>query len=84
MQDLKDNLKDKRNSLRVSKTAKEYLLKDGSHREWGARPLRRAIQNEIENKISNLFIKGKFKENALITVKSEKNKLLFKQFLKNK
>mgnify|MGYP001364178943 CR=1 FL=1 len=40
--------------------------------------------NEIENKISNLFIKGKFKENALITVKSEKNKLLFKQFLKNK
>ena len=32
MQDLKDNLKDKRNSLRVSKTAKEYLLKDGSHR----------------------------------------------------
>ena len=84
MQDLKDNLKDKGNSLRLSKTAKEYLLKDGSHREWGARPLRRAIQNEIENKISNLFIKGKFKENALITVKSEKNKLLFTQFLKNK
>tara|TARA_Y100000996_G_scaffold11439_1_gene9269 strand:+ start:185 stop:2182 length:1998 start_codon:yes stop_codon:yes gene_type:complete len=84
MQDLKGNLKDKGNSLRLSKTAKEYLLKDGSHREWGARPLRRAIQNEIENKISNLFIKGKFKENALITVKSEKNKLLFTQFLKNK
>tara|TARA_Y100000768_G_scaffold368863_1_gene333238 strand:- start:4249 stop:6234 length:1986 start_codon:yes stop_codon:yes gene_type:complete len=82
MQDLKDNLKDKGNSLRLSKTAKEYLLKDGSHRDWGARPLRRAIQNEIENKISNLFIKGKFKENALITVKSVNNKLIFKQFLK--
>ena len=38
--------------------------------------------NEIENKISNLFIKGKFKENGLITVKSVKDKLAFKQFLK--
>ena len=82
LNDLKYNLSEKGNSLRVSKTAKEFLIKDGSHREWGARPLRRAIQNEIENKISNLFIKGKFKENGLITVKSVKDKLAFKQFLK--
>ncbi len=82
MQDLKSNLFEKGNSLRISKTAKEFLLKDGAHREWGARPLRRSIQNEIENKISNRFIRGTFKENALITIKSVKNRLVFKQFPK--
>jgi len=82
LNDLRRNLLDKGNSLRFSKTAKEFLIRDGSHREWGARPLRRAIQNEVENKISNLFIKGTFKEDALITVKSAKDKLIFKQFLK--
>ena len=80
--DLKKNLVEKNNSLRVSRTAKEYLLRDGSHREWGARPLRRLIQNEIENKISNKFIKGTFKHNCLISVKSKNNKLIFTQFPK--
>ena len=35
-----------------NKSAKKILLQDGSHREWGARPLRRIIQNKIENEIS--------------------------------
>jgi ATP-dependent Clp protease ATP-binding subunit ClpC len=83
LNDLKNNLHEKNNSLRVSKTAKEFLLRDGSHRDWGARPLRRIIQNEIENKISNGFIKGVFKDcKGLITIKSKKNKLVFKQFKK--
>ena len=83
LNDLKNNLSEKNNSLRVSKTAKEYLLRDGAHREWGARPLRRLIQNEIENKISNGFIKGLFKDcKGLITIKSKNNKLVFKQFRK--
>ncbi|MAV64046.1 MAG: Clp protease ClpC [Candidatus Marinimicrobia bacterium] len=82
LSDLKNNLLERNNVLRFSKTAKEYLLKDGSHREWGARPLRRLIQNEIENVISNKFIKGVFKDNKLITVKSKNNKLIFSQFSK--
>tara|TARA_B100000427_G_scaffold93918_1_gene77517 strand:- start:175 stop:630 length:456 start_codon:yes stop_codon:yes gene_type:complete len=83
LNDLKNNLSEKNNSLRVSKTAKEYLLRDGAHREWGARPLRRLIQNEIENRISNGFIKGLFKDcKGLITIKSKNNKLVFKQFRK--
>ena len=82
LMDLKKNLVEKNNSLRVSRTAKEYLLRDGSHREWGARPLRRLIQNEIENKISNKFIKGTFKHDCLISVKSKNNKLVFTQFPK--
>jgi len=84
LSDLKNNLSEKNNTLRVSRTAKEYLLRDGSHRDWGARPLRRLIQNEIENQISNRFIKGTFKNNCLISVKTKSNNLVFTQFKKNK
>ena len=82
LRDLKNNLNEKNNSFRISKTAKEYLIRDGSHREWGARPLRRLIQNAIENKISNKFIKGVFRENALITIKAKSDRLIFSQFKK--
>ena len=30
---------------KAKKSAKESLIRDGAHREWGARPLRRMIQN---------------------------------------
>ena len=80
--DLKNNLAERNNSLRISQTAKDYLLRDGAHREWGARPLRRLIQNDIENTVSNKFIEGKFKDNCLISIKAKKNKLVFTQFKK--
>ena len=62
LKDLHSNLTQKNNKLKVTKTAKDILIQDGSHREWGARPLRRTIQNEIENVISSKFLNGEFKE----------------------
>ena len=80
--DLRKNLEKKNNILRVSKSAKEILIRDGSHREWGARPLRRMIQNEIENEISTKFLTGEFIENGIITVKSKNKQLNFSQDIK--
>ena len=80
--DLKMNLLKKNNTLKVTKSAKEILIRDGSHREWGARPLRRMIQSEIENQISSKFLSGEFKEDAIITVKSKNKSLEFSQTLK--
>ena len=45
LNDLRLNLKNKNNNLNFYKTAKELLLIDTKHREWGARPLRRNIKN---------------------------------------
>ncbi len=84
LSDLTENLKKKNNSLIVTNTAKKALLADGSHREWGARPLRRLIQNEIENEIASLFLQGKFHNDATITVKAKSNKLIFTQKSKSK
>jgi ATP-dependent Clp protease ATP-binding subunit ClpC len=80
--DLRENLEKKNNTLRVTKSAKEILIRDGSDREWGARPLRRMIQNEIENEISTKFLTGEFAENGVITVKSKNKQLEFSQEIK--
>ena len=84
LKDLRENLDKKNNILRVTKSAKEDLIRDGSHREWGARPLRRMIQSQIENEISTRFLTGEFKENGIITVKSNNKKLEFSQEIKKK
>ena len=55
----------------VDEKAKEYLAKEGYSEEYGARPLRRLIQREIENKLSNMIIRKELKEDdsAEITAK---------------
>ena len=78
--DLKNNLKNKNVSLIISKTAKEFIIRNIDHREWGARPIRRAIQNHIENIIAEKFIKGEFSENGKISIKAKGNSLVFTQF----
>ena len=82
LRDLRANLKERNVNLRVSASAKNILLEDGSHIEWGARPIRRIIQNEIESKISLGFLNGAFKDNSLISISASKSKLQFKSNLK--
>jgi len=82
--DLRLNLKKQNNTLKITKSAKEALIREGLHREWGARPLRRMIQNKIENEISTLFLTGKLKENGVISIKTKNKKLIFEQQLKKK
>ena len=58
------------------------MLQDTEHREWGARPLRRNIQNLIENVISEKFISGKFKDQpGKILVSAKKGMFQFNQKL---
>ena len=77
LNDLRVNLKKKNISLRVNKSAKKILLQNGSHREWGARPLRRLIQNQIENILSIKYLNGDLKEGSSITINGKKTDLIF-------
>ena len=52
---------------------------DGKHREWGARPIRRLIQNLIETPISSKFLNKQFVDNGVITIKSNSKELIFTQ-----
>ncbi|WP_328707561.1 ATP-dependent Clp protease ATP-binding subunit [Streptomyces sp. GS7] len=44
--------------LRVTDAAKEWLANRGYQPEFGARPLRRTIQNELDNRLSNMLLDG--------------------------
>ena len=61
--------------LELTSQAKEFLIDKGYNPEFGARPLRRAIEHYIEDPLSELFLGGEFKgkNNVKIDVKDEDN-----------
>lgn len=65
----------KKIDLEVTEKAKDILVKEGFDQEYGARPMRRLIQREIENLISDKIISGEIKEGGKIVVDVEKGKL---------
>ena len=75
--DIIDNLKKKNVTISIRKPAKELLIQEGNHSEWGARPLRRVIQNRIENVIAGKYLINEFKENGKIIVSVKKGELIF-------
>jgi len=54
--------------LELSDAAKEFLIDKGYNPEFGARPLRRAIEHYIEDPLSESMLRGEFKEKNAIKV----------------
>jgi ATP-dependent Clp protease ATP-binding subunit ClpC len=54
--------------LQLSDRAKEFLIDKGYNPEFGARPLRRAIEHYIEDPLSESVLAGKFKGKNLIKI----------------
>jgi ATP-dependent Clp protease ATP-binding subunit ClpB len=75
---LTNNLKGKKIQLQVTKGAKEYLSEVGFDPQFGARPLKRAIQNLVENPLARMLIKGEIKEDMKVKLDKGKNGLAFK------
>ena len=74
--DLSTNLKEIGNyKLKISKAAKQIILKEGYDPKYGARPLKRTLERMIENKISELILKGELTEGGIINVKGAKGQL---------
>ena len=66
--------------LQLSDAAKEFVATKGYDVQFGARPLKRAIQNYIEDGICELLLEGKLQQGDTISVDKnpEKEELLFK------
>jgi ATP-dependent Clp protease ATP-binding subunit ClpC len=54
--------------LDVSQAAKEFLIDKGYNSEYGARPLRRAIEHYVEDPISESILRGAFKDTKCIRI----------------
>ena len=73
--DLIERLKEKRIHLEISKDAKCYLGKAGYSETFGARPLKRVIQNEVETRMAKLIVAGEVPEGSTVFVDSDGNSL---------
>ena len=81
--DLIDNLQKVDIKFRLYKSAKVYLAKKGYNPKYGARFLRRTIQNDLENPISEMLLKYNIDRGSKISVKMIKNKLVFNYKISN-
>lgn len=70
-------LKEKEIEIELSKDAKEWLGKNGYDPSFGARPLKRLIQREILDNLSEAILKGKIKNGQKVKVDLKGDKIIF-------
>lgn len=79
IQKVADRLKDRRINLEVSDEAVEFISEAGYDSQFGARPLKRAIQNYIENPLAKEILAGKYFEGDTIKAVKSKDGLSFEK-----
>ncbi|NRA73152.1 MAG: ATP-dependent chaperone ClpB [Rickettsiales bacterium] len=66
-------LRDKKLKLTITNSAKEWLAENGFDNTYGARPLKRLIQKDIQNTLAQMILSGEIKEDDNIKIDSDKN-----------
>jgi ATP-dependent Clp protease ATP-binding subunit ClpB len=74
---VKLRLASKEISLEVSDRAYEFLAKEGYNPQYGARPLKRVIQNKILNPIASLIISKQIMKGGVVSIDLKDNELVF-------
>lgn len=64
-------------TLTVTGAVKDYLAETGFDSKYGARPLRRAIQSRIEDKLANEILDGKIKRGDAVQVRIHNKEIYF-------
>ena len=71
--DLQTRLNDKAYTIELKDSAKTFLAEKGYSQDYGARPLRRAIQRYLEDSLSERFLNNEFKPGDIIQITHEKD-----------
>ena len=78
LKDLTDRCKKQMDiTLTVRDSVKNYIVDKAYEPKYGARPLRRKIQNEIEDQLAEEILDGKVKKGCNVVVTTKKNKIVF-------
>lgn len=75
-------LKNKEIDLEITDNAKHFILEHGTDLKYGARPLRRAIQKYIEDKISDMLLRNEVMPYQNLKIDCIDNKLTFEAYSK--
>jgi ATP-dependent Clp protease ATP-binding subunit ClpC len=74
---VRERLSSKEILLELSDDAYEYLAKEGHNPQYGARPLKRLIQNKILNQVASLIISKAIMKGGIVSVSVKSNELVF-------
>ena len=72
---LQQRLNDRHITLSLDDKAKNWLAENGYDEEFGARPLKRLIQQEVENKLALKLLDGEIKDNSEVVLTAGKDGL---------
>jgi len=74
---LEQRLSDRKMSLQISELALDFIAEVGYDPVYGARPLKRIIQRELETQIAKRILRGEFNNGDTINVDIENERLAF-------
>ena len=74
-----ERLKEYKLRIRATEEAKEWLSREGYDPEFGARPLRRVIQTEIEDRLSDAVLAGRFGEGDAVLIDVEDDGVILRK-----
>ena len=77
LSDLNKNLKQSGIELKFTQSTLNYLVKNGTNDDFGARPLRRLITGKIEDELADRMLKGEIKKGDNVLVDCKESKLIF-------
>ncbi len=73
---LQKRLQNKHITINLDDRAKDYIANKGYDADFGARPLKRLIENEIENPLAMMILDGRVKEGDNVSVSSDSKRLI--------
>ncbi len=79
LKELKDRMAEFEMTLEFTDDVKKYLADKGYDPTYGARPLRRVIQKQIEDVLSEKMLSGDFKHGETIVVDVDEDKVVFRE-----
>jgi len=78
LKEVLDEAETKGIELKITDSAKEFLLEKGYDPKYGARPLRRTIQKYIEDELADMYLRGMCREGSSLTIDMEDGMIKFR------
>jgi ATP-dependent Clp protease ATP-binding subunit ClpC len=80
MGEIAERLKERGLAVELTDAARQWLAREGFDPQFGARPLRRALQRHVESPLSVQLLRGEFESGDLVGVDAGEEGLIFKRY----
>ena len=77
LENIEKRLKDRNIALKLSPKALKWVVENGYDEVYGARPLKRLLKKELENKLAYALLSGEIKDNSIVNIDASESGLIF-------